>query len=63
VNLEADEVSVHSTVADTSSEFDTAWLSLLRQYEPAARVTSALLRLTDAGEHPVEFDRLAEAIA
>ena len=49
--------------ADNLSDFDAAWLRLLHQYEPAVRVTSALLRLTDAGEDPVEIGRLAEVIA
>ncbi|HEY3059927.1 MAG TPA: hypothetical protein VGL99_13230 [Chloroflexota bacterium] len=43
-------------------EFDTAWTKVLRQYEPAVRVTSALLKLTGLGEHAVHIALLAEAI-
>src|SRR6266508_204964 len=43
-------------------DFDTAWAALLRQYEPAVRVTSALLKLTGLGEHAVHIELLADAI-
>ena len=43
-------------------DFDTAWAEVLRQYEPAVRVASALLKLTGLGEHAVHIELLAEAI-
>src|SRR6266487_1898948 len=40
-------------------DFDAAWQTVGQQYQPAILVTSAVIKLTGAGERPVEFERLA----
>src|SRR5881409_369257 len=40
-------------------DFDAAWQTVGQQYQPAILVTSALIKLTGAGERPVEVERLA----
>src|SRR4051794_33060613 len=42
-------------------DFDAAWQTVGQQYQPAILVTSALIKLTGAGERPVEVERLASA--
>jgi alkylmercury lyase len=42
-------------------DFDAAWQIVGQQYQPAIQVTSALIKLTRAGEQPVEVERLATA--
>jgi len=40
-------------------DFDAAWQTVGQQYQPAILVTSALIKLSGAGERPVEVERLA----
>jgi alkylmercury lyase len=42
-------------------DFDAAWQTVGQQYQPAILVTSALIKLTGAGERPVTVERLAAA--
>ncbi len=42
-------------------DFDAAWQTVGQQYQPAILVTSAVIKLTGAGERPVEIERLATA--
>jgi alkylmercury lyase len=42
-------------------DFDAAWQTVGQQYQPAILVTSALIKLTGAGERPVEVEQLAAA--
>ncbi len=42
-------------------DFDAAWQTVGQQYQPAIFVTSALIKLSGAGERPVEVERLATA--
>src|SRR6266545_2905262 len=42
-------------------DFDAAWQIVGQQYQPAIQVTSALIKLTGAGERLVEVERLAAA--
>jgi alkylmercury lyase len=51
-----DNISTHPV-----DDFDGAWQTVGQQYQPAIQVTSALIRLTGAGERPVEVERLAAA--
>jgi alkylmercury lyase len=43
-------------------DFDRAWQELFAQFQPQIALVSALFKLTDMGEHPVEIERLAAAI-
>jgi alkylmercury lyase len=51
-----DTISSHSV-----DDFDAAWQTVGQQYQPAILVTSAVIKLTQAGERPVEVERLAAA--
>jgi len=42
-------------------DFNAAWQIVGQQYQSAIRVTSALIKLSRAGERPVEIERLATA--
>jgi alkylmercury lyase len=42
-------------------DFDAAWQTVGQQYQPAIQVTSALIKLSGAGERPVAVERLAAA--
>ena len=42
-------------------DFDAAWQIVGQQYQPAIQVTSALIKLSGAGERPVEVEQLAAA--
>lgn len=46
----------------STDDFDSAWQEVFAQFQPQIALTSALFKLTDMGEHPVEIERLAAAI-
>lgn len=46
----------------STDDFDRAWQEVFVQFQPQIALTSALFRLTNMGEHPVEIERLAAAI-
>lgn len=45
-----------------TDDFDSAWQEAFAQFRPQIVMTTALLNLTEMGKHPVEIERLAEAI-
>ena len=53
---------MHDTISNHPvDDFDAAWQTVGQQYQPAIQVTSALIKLSGAGERPVEVVRLAAA--
>jgi len=52
------EKSNHQQVDD----FDSAWQEVFAQFRPQVVMTTALLKLTGMGEHPVEIEQLASTI-
>jgi alkylmercury lyase len=45
-----------------ADDFDSAWQEVFARFRPQVVMTTALLNLTGMGKHPVEIERLAEAI-
>ncbi len=45
-----------------ADDFDSAWQEVFAQFQPQVVMTTALFNLTGMGEHPVEIERLAEAL-